>query len=710
MTFINFMQLAAALLGCLTAGIVIMFRRFGPASWLLSGFLLFGALTPGILWLSTFLGRENGGLPFRLAISFLILACPCGLLFTWSVDRPDYRAALAARLRFVWGILLPIPFLLIFLYFFGPSIEGASLPPGFISLGSGGYFASLYLLIITILGLASLEQTVRSVDERARWEVKFLLLGLASTYASIIFAASKVLLYSFRHALMPRDDLNLFSFILPLACALILVSWRRSSSSTSIGVSQSLVYSSITLLAVGIYLIASSLIARWLSQWGQPGIQTEALVFLLAIIGLAAILLTTQFRHRARVWIHRNIFHGAYDYRRYWLEASEKVRSVDDPGQAAAALASVIQGALGAIDVSVWLRTRDPDRLILRARLGLVDAPEPHVTDGMLKAILELNEPVSGEDLAMHPGCEELLEFIRHTHTVLLVPLVSSARTVGIVTVGADRSGRHFDREAREFLRVLGNHAAGEFHKSELLATLVQAKETETFRLFSTFLLHDLKNFASTLSLIAKNAVRYQDNPVFLKDSFQSVFDTAEKMKRLCNNLRAFSSNLAANRKQADLNHIVNSAVAGLNVGMSRFLHFELANLPTVFVDADEITRVLQNLLLNAQEAISSEGSITVTTRQVNDMVEISVQDDGRGMSREFMAKDLFLPFRTTKSDGLGIGLYQSKKIIEAHGGSISVESVEGTGTNVRVRFPMRKKESSAEGLEGDGNAERVNR
>jgi putative PEP-CTERM system histidine kinase len=696
MTFISVIQVAAALIGFIAAGLVLLFRRFGPASWLLCGFLTFGAFAPCMLALAAFPGIAAGDLTFRLAISSLILACPCGLLFTWSVDRPDYRRTLAEKGWFVTGILLPIPFLLVSLFLFRPT--EAILPSGFIVLGPGGYFASLYLLAVSVIGLASLEQTVRSVDEHSRWEIKFLLLGLAAAGASIIFAASKVLLYSFPYALLPMDDLNLFSFIFPVACALILISWRRSSGRSTIRVSQSFVYSSITLLAVGIYLIASSLIARWVSQWEQPGIQVEAIVFLLAIIVLAAILLTTQFRHRLRVWIHRNIFHGTYDYRRYWLEASEKVRSVDDPRKAAEALASVIQGALGAIDISVWLRTRNPDRLIPLAQLGSIDEMETRITNSIVGGLLELNEPASDEDLAQHSGFDELREFMRHAHAALLVPLVSSDRIVGLVTVGADRSGRPFDREAREFLRVLGNHAAGEFHKSELLATLVQAKETEAFKLFSTFLLHDLKNFASTLSLIAKNAARHQDNPDFQRDAFQSVFDTAEKMKRLCNNLRTFSSNLAANRKQADLNQIVHGAVAGLNAGLSRHLHLELAKLPPVFVDADELTRVLQNLLLNAREAISSEGSIIVTTKHNDDTVELAVQDDGKGMPKEFVDKELFLPFHTTKSDGLGIGLFQSKKIIEAHGGSISVDSVAGKGTIVRVRLPQGGEEPNTEG------------
>jgi putative PEP-CTERM system histidine kinase len=284
-------------------------------------------------------------------------------------------------------------------------------------------------------------------------------------------------------------------------------------------------------------------------------------------------------------------------------------------------------------------------------------------------------------------------DFMNSTRASLLVPLLSSNRIVGVITVGADRSGRPYDWEAGEFLRALAGHAAGEFHKSELLATLVEAKEDEAFRAFSTFLLHDLKNFASTLSLIAQNAPRYQNNPDFQKDSFQSVYETAEKMKRLCNSLRTFSSNLAANKKLSDLNQIVRSVADTLNAGLQEHLRFDLGELPLLVVDAEELGRVIQNLLLNAREAISEDGVITVRTTNRGGQVEVAVEDNGKGMSQQFIEKELFLPFHTTKSGGLGIGLFHSKKIMEAHRGAILVESEKGKGTKVTLIFPAAKEE-----------------
>jgi putative PEP-CTERM system histidine kinase len=702
MTSFDILQIAACGIGLVSAGIILIWRRFGAPSWLLSGFLLFSSAA------SVIQAMTDGDLNFRLAIIFLILACSSGLLFTWSVDRPDYRKELAKRLRLVLWILIPIPFLAVALMLVRSPLDETVLPIGFVALGPAGYLASLYLLVVSVMALASLEQTVRMVDESVRWEIKFLILGMAGSYASVIFIASKVLLYSFRYALLPQDALYVFTFIYPLSCLLIIVSWRRSSGQHVIHVSQSFIYSSITLLAVGIYLIASSLLARWISQWGTPGIQTEAIVFLLSIVALAATLLTTQFRHRTRLWIRRNIFAGRYDYRHYWMEAVEKVHWEEDPQKTATALVQIVQKAIGSIDISVWLRQWNPNRIALLSRSGDVGNLDSVEADEIIEKLVDKSEPFPAANLEKTPDSKQLRLFMERTKAAILVPLVSSNRIVGILTVGSDRSGHHFDSETRDFLGVLGNHAASEFHKYELLSTLVETREMEAFKSFSTFLLHDLKNYASTLSLIARNAERYHENPDFQRDAFHSIFDTAEKMKRLCNTLRSFSTTLAANKKLEDLNHIVHAVTKEFETNLMRSFRLDLAEIPLVNLDAEEVRGIIQNLLLNAHQASASDGKIVLRTRSENGAVVFSVEDHGTGMPKEFMEKGLFQPFRTMKSDGLGIGLFQCKKVVEAHGGTIGVESVEGVGTTVWVRFPGVEIKLNAEGAEGAEDAERV--
>lgn len=683
---ITAVEWTAAVAGVLVSLLLVFFPRFGKGSWLLVLFLLPASLAAGSM-----AARIHGDAYVRLALSFLLIAAAGAVFACHGIDRADYAQFIRSRMRWLIPLVTPAPVLAAILPLVRrPAPEDLLMPYGHVFLGPVGYGAAVLLLILSVVALAHLEQVLRHAEEKVRWEIKFLLLGMAITLAAFVYISSKMLLYPPRFSMVAEDTLSLFPCMFLVGCVLTAISWKRSTGQSRVVVSHGLVYSSVTLLAVGVYLIASSLIARLVSRWGDIGLPIEALIFLLSAIVLAVVMLATQFRHRVRHWIRRNIFSGRYDYRRFWLEATERVRSIDPPEDAAAALADIVHSALGAIDVSVWARRWDPNRLQLLHALGTMEASLEGEVTGVVEKLFNASEPMSREDLDAGGDPGGVQEFIDRTHASLLVPLASSDRIAGVLTVGSDRSGRPYDREAREFLRALAGHAAGEFHKSDLLATLVEAKEAEAFRTFSTFMLHDLKNFASTLSLIAQNAARHRDKPDFQKDAIQSVFETAEKMKRLCNSLRSFSGPAGADKKPVDLNQIARGVADNLNAGLKQRLKLEPGTIPPVLADREDLERVLQNLMINAHEATTGDGAIILKTLYQDGVVELWIMDNGRGMSREFMETELFLPFHTTKSDGLGIGLFHSKKIMEAHGGSIHVESEEGRGTKVALRFPVR--------------------
>jgi putative PEP-CTERM system histidine kinase len=377
------------------------------------------------------------------------------------------------------------------------------------------------------------------------------------------------------------------------------------------------------------------------------------------------------------------------------MDATEKVRSIDSPSASATALAQLIQNALGSLDISVWLRTRDAQTLRLVVARGLIAESFGQEVLSLADVPSDLSEPVAVTELAEEAINRWPPNFLDRARASFLVPLVSAGRLVGLLTVGPDRSGKGLDTEAREFLRVLAVHAASEFHKSDLLESLVQTREAEAFQTFSTFLLHDLKNFASTLSLIAKNAVRHHGNPDFQLDAFRSILDTAEKMKHLCNGLRTFSTTLAANKKLDDVNDIIHELLRDFDPSLRQRLKLDLVPLPRIELDRQEFARVLQNLVLNAHEA-AAQGFIELRTTVESAAIVICVTDKGKGIPKDFLEKELFQPFHTTKGDGLGIGLFQSKKIVEAHSGTIEVESREGEGTLVRITLPFPKSEKSS--------------
>jgi signal transduction histidine kinase len=103
--------------------------------------------------------------------------------------------------------------------------------------------------------------------------------------------------------------------------------------------------------------------------------------------------------------------------------------------------------------------------------------------------------------------------------------------------------------------------------------------------------------------------------------------------------------------------------------------------------DAERIEKVIENLVLNAVEAMPGKsGKLTVEAGPANGgKVFFSISDTGKGMSSEFIQQRLFRPFATTKSRGVGLGLYTCREVVRANGGTIEVESKEGSGTTFRV-------------------------
>jgi signal transduction histidine kinase len=115
----------------------------------------------------------------------------------------------------------------------------------------------------------------------------------------------------------------------------------------------------------------------------------------------------------------------------------------------------------------------------------------------------------------------------------------------------------------------------------------------------------------------------------------------------------------------------------------------EYRPLPQLSLDAEQIKKVVTNLVLNAGDALRGPGEIQIETTRLDGWAILSVKDNGCGMTAEFMQRQLFRPFQTTKKKGIGIGMFQSKMIVEAHQGKIEVESAEGKGSTFRVFLPI---------------------
>jgi signal transduction histidine kinase len=205
----------------------------------------------------------------------------------------------------------------------------------------------------------------------------------------------------------------------------------------------------------------------------------------------------------------------------------------------------------------------------------------------------------------------------------------------------------------------------------------------------STFFVHDLKNLASRLSLTMQNFQIHFDDPAFRSDALRMISNSVSKIDDMCNRLALLKQNIELKPGPCDLNRLVAATLEEFKGNVKAELVPDLQSVPRVMIDAEQIHKVLTNLLLNASEAVNGNGVIRVATTHEGGNVGLVVRDNGCGMSEDFIEKSLFRPFQTTKKKGLGIGLFHSKLIIEAHRGSFEVTSSVGAGTEFRVILPI---------------------
>jgi putative PEP-CTERM system histidine kinase len=258
------------------------------------------------------------------------------------------------------------------------------------------------------------------------------------------------------------------------------------------------------------------------------------------------------------------------------------------------------------------------------------------------------------------------------------------------VLLGKDLADKPYTEDDFGFLRALTTQAAVRIRNITLSVDLMNAKEVEAFHRMSSFIMHDLKNLTNSLSLVSQNAKENIDNPEFQRDAIRSIDSTVERMKGLINKLSDLPGDLDLKRTSIDIKTVVNNAIDKLSLKSARNVTIvdEVDASHRVDVDPEAMDMVFLNLLKNAHEAVGAEGSITIRTVSNDSWIDVTITDNGVGMSSEYLLSSLFKPFKTTKKSGFGIGLFQCKAIIDAHGGKIEVQSTEGEGTTFKLTLP----------------------
>jgi putative PEP-CTERM system histidine kinase len=516
----------------------------------------------------------------------------------------------------------------------------------------------------------------------------------------------------FRGADLSLEGLN--SAALLVASLLILRSFFRAGHfDLEVYPSQSVLQSSLTVLLAGVYLLIVGVFAKVVVYFGgDTAFAAKAFVVLVSLVVLAVLLQSDRVRLRLRRFISRNFQRPLYDYRTVWRKFTEGTASRVEQSDLCRALVRLIADMFQTLSVSIWLVDDQKTTLTLAASTSVSGAkgsgagPSLADTGGMVEYFLRHPDPVdielSKEDWATllkqwHPSV-----FPNGGNRVCL-PMVGRGELLGLIMLGDRVSGAEFSLQDFDMLKCVGDHAAASLLNVQLSQRLLQAKELEAFQTMAAFFVHDLKNSASTLNLMLQNLPEHFSDPAFREDALRGVSKSVGHINHLIGRLSLLRHEMKIQPAEADLNEMVAKAVAGLEKGLASVIVKDLKPLPRLLFDSEQMSKVVTNLVLNATEAVSGEGQVRIATGQTNGWAVLTVADDGCGMTAEFISRSLFRPFQTTKKNGLGIGMFQSKMIVEAHGGRITAASEPGKGTTFEVFLPLPSRGQPASGKEAGG-------
>ena len=560
-------------------------------------------------------------------------------------------------------------------------------------LGDPARAVFLMSTALAVFGLMLLEQVWRNLPEDSRWNAKPLCLGLGGLFLFDLYLYSQSLLFG----QLDTDAVAVRSIVHWLVAPLLLLSFsRRRGWLARVRLSQKAAFHSATLLLAGVYLLFISAVGYYVrffgGQWGRAA--QLALVFA-ALVLLVMLAVSRTMRAALRVRLVKHFFSYRYDYREEWLKFTRTL-SADQGTQPMGhnvirGLADMVECGSGAL----WTRQPNEDvfRQVAHWNLPPIEVLEP--LDAPLCRFLQGSGwVVNLEEFDAEParyGEMTVPRWLRDTPRAwLLVPLLVGDDLTGFVLLAAARTPIDVNWEINDLLKTAARQAASFLARMQATEALLEARKFDAFNRMSAFVVHDLKNIVTQLSLMLKNAERLKDNAEFQQDMLETVEHAVERMRQLMLQLRDGAKPIGGGAG-VDLAAIANRTAANAR-SRGRLLEVERIDAVATRGEPDRIERIIGHLVQNAFDATDSSrpgNRVWLRLQRQAGQACIEVGDTGCGMAPDFVRERLFKPFQTTKEAGMGIGAYESFQYVRELGGTIDVDTALGEGTRVTIRLPL---------------------
>jgi putative PEP-CTERM system histidine kinase len=545
------------------------------------------------------------------------------------------------------------------------------------------YTSQLLIRIgLGVAGLLTIENFWRNTEPERRWHVWPLCVAIGGLFAYELFLFSDAFIT--RGRVDPGLTLGrpiVAAFMAPL---LALAMARNREWRVDIHVSRQVVLHTATLVASGCFLVAVAVVAVLLRGFGgEWGLVLQLAMLFGSVVVLATVLSSGSIRRRLKFLISRNFYTHRYDYRVEWLKFIELVSEpkigeelsvriiralaefVDSP---AGVLWSLSLG-VGYYPTAAWRQPIPGDRK--------VPVDDPFVFGFRNGGWVQVRSLQAGE--SRWPIASE--------KAWLAVPLSHRGEIIGFVVLNRATHTINPDWEAFDLLRAAGRQAASYLAEERSTKVLRESELLTEYSKRFAFVVHDIKNLASQLNLIVSNAARHIGDPEFQRDMLSTVEDSVARMNNLLSQLKADAAPHPA--RLLDPNLVVRAVAAEFADALVTVEARDEIGTCAVTIDPERLRSALTHLVQNAVDVSCPGDRVMISSRRFGTRLSIEVTDNGPGMDDAFVRDELFLPFRSTKSGGYGIGAFQTRELIRMAGGDLEVISEKGFGTTMRIVLPL---------------------
>lgn len=546
-------------------------------------------------------------------------------------------------------------------------------------------------LLVAIGALVLVHNLYAGATAAARLSLRWSGIALAGIFAFDL----NFYLFAYLAGELPDAPLMLRGVFAGAMTALLAFGGISASQELRFRPSRAVTFQTLSLVVIGGYLLVMLLASRALALLGGDIARAgQVFVLVLGLVLAAAWIPSKRIRGWLRVTVAKHLFQHRYDYREEWLRFTETIARGSKAGaslheRAVKAMADITESPGGLL-----LLCNEEAQLELTARWNWPTIEVPSIAGDHRFAdllergshILDLAEVRAGID--RHGEAAQTPAWLREAEDVwALVPLLHFDRLIGAVVLARPTLVRRLDWEDFDLLRVVGRQLASYLAEQAGQQALMDASRFDEFNRRIAFVMHDIKNLASQMSLLSANAQKHADNPAFREDMLVTLRKSSEKLTALLARLGRYGTGPAHDPGPVDLTALARSLGERFK-GVHPVVLAPSSQL-TVMANHEALDQALVHLVQNAVDASESHTPINIALAASGDYGEIEIVDSGHGMRPEFVRNGLFKPFVSSKEGGFGIGAFEAREMIRSMGGKVMVESREGLGTRFVVALPL---------------------